>query len=317
MKLDLARAAIGALFFASFTASACSSCGCTLSSDWDSQGYANDTGFRVDLRFDYLNQSRLVSGRDEIRRGDIALPSDREIERDTINRYTTLGLDYSPNAAWGVNVQLPWIDRSHATWPDGETELSTSDTHALGDVRVLARYQGFRPQHDVGVQFGLKLPTGRHDDTFDGGDEAGEALDRGLQAGSGSTDLLLGAYRFGALAQNWDAFAQGQAQIALTTQDDYRPGSSLSLNAGLRYLGLGRWTPQLQLNLRSARRDSGAEADVDNSGGTFAYLSPGLSVALGERWHAYGFVQLPVYERANGLQLAPRITASLGMRYRF
>jgi hypothetical protein len=317
MNPILARAATGALFFASFAASACSSCGCTLSSDWDSQGYANDTGFRIDLRFDYLNQSRLVSGSDHVSRGDIALPSDREIERDTINRYTTLGLDYSPNADWGVNLQLPWIDRSHATWPEGETGLTTSDTHALGDVRVLARYQGFRPQHDLGLQFGLKLPTGHHDETFDVGDEAGEPLDRGLQPGSGSTDLLLGVYKFGALAQNWDVFAQGQAQLAIATQDDYRPGSSLSLNTGLRYLGFGRWTPQLQFNARSARRDSGAEADADNSGGTFAYLSPGLSVAIGERWHAYGFVQLPVYERANGLQLAPRITASLGMRYRF
>jgi hypothetical protein len=89
------------------------------------------------------------------------------------------------------------------------------------------------------------------------------------------------------------------------------------LNLGMRWLGDARIAPQLQLNGRISARDSGAEADVDNSGGTSIYLSPGLSVPVGEKLHVYGFVQVPLYQRVNGLQLVPRVNVSLGARYDF
>jgi len=313
----LPAAVLGALVLSSPAAFACSSCGCTLSSDWDSQGFATHSGFRADLRYDFIDQSQLRSGTDAVHRRDFPLPQEREIEDRTINRYTTLGLDYSPSAAWGVNVQLPWINRSHATYPEGETTRSSSHSDSLGDVRVLARYQGFDAQHDTGLQFGLKLPTGRHDVRFASGTEAGEPLDRGLQPGSGTTDLLLGAYRFGTLNQNWDWFGQALLQAALDSSDDYRTGASVNLNGGLRYMAHPRVTPQLQLNLRTARRDSGDEADTENSGGTLLDLSPGVSVQINDGLHAYAFVQLPLYQRVNGLQLAPRWTASIGIHYAF
>jgi len=206
----LLGAVIGALGLASPAAFACSSCGCTLSSDWDSQGFATQSGFRIDLRYDYIDQSQLRSGTDAVDHAEIPLPQDREIEDSTINRYTTLGLDYSPNADWGVNAQVPYTNRSHTTFAEGETTLSSSNSSSIADVRVLARYQGFSPQHDTGIQFGLKLPTGSHDVRFATGTEAGNPLDRGLQPGSGTTDLLLGAYTFGTLSQNFDWFGQGR-----------------------------------------------------------------------------------------------------------
>lgn len=153
---------IGALALLPVSAFACSSCGCTLSSDWDSQGDAVASGFRLDLRYDFLDQSQLRSDTGSVDRGTIALPADREIEQGTINRYTTLGVDYSPDADWGVNLQLPWIDRSHQTIAAGDTMVSSSFSRGIGDARVIVRYQGLTPQHDVGIQFGLKLPTGRH-----------------------------------------------------------------------------------------------------------------------------------------------------------
>jgi hypothetical protein len=317
MQRLLTCAAFGALIVSSTAAHACSSCGCTLSSDWDSQGFATQSGFRVDLRYDYIDQSQLRSGTRSVDRNDFPLPQSREIERDTINRLSTLGLDYSPNPDWGINVQLPYVNRSHTTVAEDETTLSSSHSSSAGDVRVLARYQGFSPEHDTGIQFGLKLPTGSHDVRFGTGTEAGEPLDRGLQPGSGTTDLLIGTYRFGTLNQDFDWFGQGLLQVALDSRDDYRTGASVNLNAGIRYMAHPRVTPQLQLNLRAQRRDSGAEADVENSGGTLLDLSPGVSIELREGFHAYGFVQLPLYQRVNGFQLAPHWTASVGLRYAF
>jgi hypothetical protein len=57
-------ALLAGLAFATPTAAlACSSCGCTLSSDWSSQGLApSGEGFRLDLRYDYFDQNQLRSG---------------------------------------------------------------------------------------------------------------------------------------------------------------------------------------------------------------------------------------------------------------
>jgi len=306
-----------ALSSAPLAAFACSSCGCTLSSDWDSQGFATTSGFRFDVRYDFLNQAQLRSGTGVVDRGDFPPPQDREIELGTINRYTTLGFDYSPNRDWGINVQLPYVDRSHWTVAENDTDISSSHSSSLGDARILLRYQGFRAEHNVGIQVGVKLPTGGHDVVFAAGPEAGNALDRGLQPGSGGTDLLLGAYKFGTINQNWDYFLEGQAQLVIASSDHFASGDSLNLNAGLRYLANETFIPQIQINARGVRRDSGAEADVENSGGTLIDLSPGLSVNVAKRISMYGFVQVPLYQRVNGFQLAPRATASIGARFQF
>jgi len=84
---------------------ACSSCGCSLSSDWSSQGISpSGEGFRFDFRFDYFNQDQLRSGTHKVDRGSLEIPNDQEIQQTTINRNYALGFDYSPNREWGVNV---------------------------------------------------------------------------------------------------------------------------------------------------------------------------------------------------------------------
>ncbi len=294
-------------------AEACSSCGCTLSSDWQDLGISTSAGVHIDLRYDFLDQAQLRKGTGTANRSDYTLPSDREIEQRTINRYTTATLDYAPNRNWGVNVQVPYIVRSHTTIAEGDTELSSSQASGIGDIRVLGRYQGF----PVGIQVGLKLPTGNYDHSFNGGPQAGLALDRGLQPGTGSTDLLLGIYKFDALSQDLDYFAQALVQTPLQTKNQYRPGSSLNLNLGLRYLAFGAAQPQLQLNGRVVGRDHGAEADTQNSGGRIVYLSPGITVVVSKQTKLYGFIQLPIYQEVGGLQLAPRWTASMGLNFAF
>ena len=129
---------------------ACSSCGCTLSSDWSSQGIApSGEGFRVDFRFDYFDQDQLRSGTGSVDRGSLAIPNEQEIQQQTINRNYALGIDYSPNEDWGVNLQLPYFDRYHTTIAPGDTEISTSHTQehrrrAAG--RPVPRLHG-GPQH--------------------------------------------------------------------------------------------------------------------------------------------------------------------------
>ncbi len=245
---------------------------------------------------------------------DRALPNDQEIQVRTLTRMATVTADWSPDGAWGVALQAPVLLRSHETYAPGDTEVSHSRSAGIGDVRVIGRYAGFAADRSVGLLLGLKLPTGRTTDAFLAGPAAGTTVDRGLQPGTGSTDLLLGAYAFGEAGSAWGWFGQVRAQAALATRDDYRPGTACQLDLGLRRTGTV--SPQLQLNLRREQPERGAQADPDNSGATLVQLSPGFTAALGGRTLLYAFLQLPIARRVEGLQLAPRATATFGVSLR-
>ena len=314
------------------TALACASCGCTLSSDWENLDFASQGGFKLDLRYDDIDQNDLRAGRHTISpQAASQIVNDaepQEVETYTHNHYITASLDYSHGGDWGVNIALPYIQRTHETLgtasdgvtpgPDGESYVS--DTSNIGDIRIVGRYSGFSKRHDTGLLFGLKLPTGPTSLSGQSTDTTAPGpvgIDPGLQPGSGTTDLILGAYHAGTLGQVWEYYAQGLYQRAFSAHAGYRPGDGYNLNLGLKYTGFDRVTPQLQLNARHVKHDTGANADTTSTGGTLVYLSPGVIVPVSDRVSLFGFVQVPVYQDVRGVQLTPKLTGSFGARYSF
>lgn len=313
--LTCLAALFGSLSLAS-PALACSSCGCNLTSDWLSQGLVAQPGTTIGIRYDYVPQTELRSGQEAVNRNAITLPTSREIEQNTYNHYATLTVDHAFNPQWAINVQVPFSWHPHHTISPGDTDQSYSRTDGLGDVRAALRYQGFGGPGVTGVQLGIKLPTGGFHQNFLSGPSAGSPVDRGLQAGTGTTDLTLGIYHFGKLAGAFDYVLQVQSDVPLNSRELYRPGVAVTVSAGIQYMGWHGITPQVQLNLRVAAKDSGANSDRDNSGGEHFYIAPGLTAQLSSRLSAYGIVQLPIYRRVNGYQLTPRVIASFGVMYR-
>lgn len=311
----LAAAAVSA---APLPALACAACGCTVGTEWAGAGYSTGTGWRVDLRYDYVDQSQLRLGSNAVdKHSYVPDDPDQEIQQGTLTRFYTASVDYSINRNWGVNVQLPYIDREHETIDAAGNEQSTSHLHGIGDVRVLGRYQGFFEDRSWGVQFGLKLPTGPTQGNFTAGPVAGEQVDRGLQPGSGTTDLLLGVYNFAAISRNWDRFEQLQFKQALNSDAGFRPATQLTGNVGVRYVANPAIVPQLQLNLRWEGHEIGENGDYANSGDRAVFISPGLTARVLKQVHAYGFVQLPLYQYYKGLELAPRYSVTAGLSYSF
>ena len=163
------------------------------------------------------------------------------------------------------------------------------------------------------MQFGVKFATGSFDNNFIAGPQTGERLDRGLQPGTGTADLLVGAFNFGALS------ATG---IILR-------GSCSSRSTRGTKPGRGPIQPECRLPLRRHRarhtlaadqranrgRESGPNADVDNSGATLVYLSPGVNFQVVDNLHAYAYAQVPIYQRVNGWQIEPRYTVTVGVYY--
>jgi hypothetical protein len=320
-------------------ACACATCGCTVDSD-AAMGYASDAGWRLNLEYAYINQDALRTGTRTATPAEVVNhPFDPalgggEIEQDTINRYVNLGLAYRPNAEWAANVLVPYVIRGHSTfgvqpqpYSPAETapdQLSYTDLSRLGDIKLIGSYQGILPTHNLGVQLGVKLPTGQYGTAvgFYDGPNAGAPLDASLQAGTGSTDIIVGAYYFQAVSQDFDAFANVQFQSAIAHKmnqpgNDYRPGNNTTLSVGLRYEANPRVIPQLQLNLLRKSADQGALADTPDTAGTVAYLSPGLTAQVVHKLYAYSVLQFPVYSNLSGYQLFPHWTATVGLSYAF
>lgn len=294
----------------------CASDGCSLSTDVDVEWLSSGNGFRFDLRHDLLNQNQIRNGTGKAAVFPVA---GHEQELYTKSQTVTAAFDYRWNAYWSVNVQVPYLDRAHGTngFAFDGTDAGTSHAKSISDVKVIGSYMGLSDEHNLGVQFGLKLPTGSYTQNFEGGPIAGQPLDRGLQPGMGTTDAIFGAFRFSPLSQNWSYFTQAIVQIPLNSRADYKPGQALNLNAGLRYFGFDKVEPQIQLNVKFLGKDSGANATPDDSGGSTVYLSPGFTAPLTEKVKVYGSVQLPIYRQLNGYQLAPKYIFSVGTRVEF
>jgi len=345
----LALAAAALLALAATDASACATCGCSLSTD-AATGYPTRPGWNMSLQFDYIDQSQLRHGSKSVSTADVAAINDaggdQEVEHDTVNRYTTLGIGWMPDEAWGLRLLVPWVDRGHSTYasatnPVTDDQLSTARIKGLGDIRLLATWQGLLEDRNLGLQLGLKLPTGhyggpnadgtgiagRHPVAFKHGplstnDSPDNLVDTSLQPGTGSTDIILGAYYHQPVSSNVEAFVNATFQAAIAhrlhgTGQDFRVGNTTFVSFGARWEATPTLVPQVQVNISHKGADQGALADNPDSQGTVVYLSPGVTGTLGEHWQAFGFVQLPVASHLVGYQLAPRWSTSAGLSYAF
>lgn len=110
---------------------------------------------------------------------------------------------------------------------------------------------------------------------------------------------------------------QAMLQHAVTTIDRFTPGDQIGIDLGLNYRLSDKWGALLQLNALHKKSDTGANAEPDLSGGLTVFLSPGLSYALGLNSQIYGFIQKPVYQYVNGVQLTADMTAAVGLRQHF
>ncbi len=298
--------------------SAHASCGaafCTLNTAWETQGIPSEPGLRLDLRYEYIDQDQPRAGRREVAVGELPRHHD---EQRTLNRNIVTTLDYAPNADWGISAQLPFVQRDHFHIHNHHGAQLPESWHfqEIGDMRVLGRWRLASGDTTHGVMGGLKLPTGKTDVKNDDGD----AAERTLQPGSGTTDAIVGYYAnsMGLLAETpVRFFFQTLVQAPANQSKGFRPGAMYSADVGMAYPLASDWSALVQLNGSIKDRDRGPEAEPEDSGGSFVWLSPGVSYAAGHATQLYGFVQLPVYQRVNGVQLTAHWTASVGFSVRF
>jgi hypothetical protein len=299
--------ALAAALAAALPSLAFASCGasfCAVNTNWTTQSAMLEAGSAFDLRYEYMHQDQPYAGSDRVAFGQIHRHHD---EQSTLNR--NLVGTYSRNFGngWGVEATLPVMQRDHRHVHNhhGAQVHDAWKFTSLGDVRVAGRYQfagigdPLNPSTN-GVTFGLKLPTGR---TGIDNAQSGTA-ERSLQPGTGTTDLMLGAFhhqKFAARDASW--FVQGSYQHALGSHDGYKPGAQFGADLGYRH-GLGAsWGLLAQLNFLHKRSDSGAQAEPADTGSRALYASPGVSYAVGSNMQVYAFYQHALYRKVTGVQI--------------
>ena len=136
---------------------------------------------------------------------------------------TPSACEYMFNREWGMMVRIPYANRDFTTDtgapPDG-MGIQTYNSRSVGDVEVMGMYTGFSKDMSTGVIFGLKLPSGTY---------TAYGLDRDTQIGSGSTDLILGAYHRGLITGDnaWQYFGQMRWQQPFLYSASYNPDSGV------------------------------------------------------------------------------------------
>jgi hypothetical protein len=255
--------------------------------------------------------------------GSSRAPASLNKDKDLNTQWYNTGVSYSFNRDWGIVVRVPIMaNRTLTTETDFlfPGQIQSFNTKSWGDLEIMGVYTGFSPDLSTGLIFGLKFPTA----TF-----TALGMDRDNQPGTGSTDLILGAFHRGLLTgdNSWQYFSQfvwrqpflyqsavdpqGFFDGNLGVVQTYHPGMQIDGAIGFLYnnwynvLGFDKITPLGQVIVSHRESDSGTGADPLNSGFDRVMLSPGveftkvLDEATKKVLKVYVDVEVPVYYRAS------------------
>jgi hypothetical protein len=287
-------------------------CGCGVFEVGTSSMFPTGAGGTAYFQYDFQDQNVNWSGNSL---GPAANNPDKELRTS----FFDFGLQYMFNRNWGVQAEVPMADRYFKTTGGASgSDIVSFDWATIGDVRLEGIYTGFFPDQSAGITFGVKLPTGNftQDDAF--GD-----IDRDSEIGTGSTDILIGGFYRNNLTRDgrWNGFAQLNFDLPVLIQDQYRPGDEVDGALGIYFdgLSLGRAgiTPIAQIIGSARGEDSGTNsADPVASGYERVFLSPGIEINL-HPVMLYADVELPVYQRFTGNQLAAAYLVKMVVSYKF
>ncbi len=229
--------------------------------------------------------------------------------------WITYGLQYFFNQNWGFEVQVPTANRLYSSANAEGPGINNSQWYTLGDMRLMGYYTGLFKDMNTGLQLGLKLPTGQWNNNLN-------VIDRDVQVGTGSTDLLLGYYTHHHFTpgSNFNWFAQSIFDLPMVTQAGYRPGVELDSALGVYVDGIHirkvQIQPIAQMLVSNRASDSGAASSPQNSGYQRVLLSPAFQIDI-HPIRIYADAELPVIQSIVGQQLISQCMVKVNVSYMF
>lgn len=297
------------------------------------EGIANPGQLILDLSYRFIPVDEKRHGTHEV--DEVLTPAidfeaqtikpDHHREVRTDNELVQLDIGYGFSPHWAAALTLPLVNNrrhEHFNIEDHngvvEEHFTSGDYSGFGDARLMVKHAlHLSVKHLLVGSLGVKAPTGEYKLL----NEEGAINEPSIMPGTGSWDGLLGvyyAYQFS--PHRWDGFLSGSYQINTQNDLDYRFGDALIVNAGTNYSFIGHertFTASLQVNARHAPHDEYRSVEVSGTGGTWIYLTPGLSMGASPATRIYTHVQLPVYQRTNESNLVPSYGLIVGMSHTF
>ncbi len=212
----------------------------------------------------------------------------------------------------------------------GWTDMTMPSTSGPGDATVMGLYRLYtdreiRPSDAITIGLGIKTPTGSSTERTAGG----KLIHAHMQPGTGSWDPLVSLI----YTKMWNSLlfqADGTYQLATRNSEGYKFGNSLALNAAGTYsvsrefnltLGLTGLTTGKASDRNGRYYDpvlnSSLMDDPANTGGNSLWFSSGVQVLPFTGTSFDMKIQVPVWEKVNGIQLVSTWLAIAGVSYRF
>jgi hypothetical protein len=252
-----------------------------------------------------------------------AIPAHHDEVR-TVNRITTARVGYRPAAPWSFSASLPYVNRTHEhvhnhmgvpfymRWSyQGVGDLETSATRRFGAEEGRARFF---------ASAGVKAPTGlRSVEEVDG-----DQPEPSARPGTGSWDFLAG------LGAEWRLSGSGPAEqggvpLRLSVNgrwngrgtERYQVGSELAAHLATEIPATTWGSVLLQTNFKVRAKDDvgNFSAEEGNTGGTALFVTPGVRIDAGRLTSITALVQLPIYQRVNGIQLVSEANLYVGVTH--
>jgi len=286
-------------------------CGCGVFEVGTANMFPSGQGGTAWLEYDFQDQNHNWSGASQA-------PASANGDKELTTSFFTAGMQYMFDRSWGVEAEIPYWDRSFKTdvnFPTPPPDVVRTTWNQVGDVRLRGIYTGFSEDLSTGITFGAKLPTGNFQ--FNP-----TVVDRDSQIGSGSTDLLLGAFHRANISDSmWSWFVQTNFDQPVFTQNGYRPGSEWDTAFGANPKGwsFGDWTitPIGEAIISLRTRDSGPQAAQPlASGFQRLILAAGVEVDY-QAVSFYAEVEAPVLQNFTGDQIAAPVFFKAVMAFNF
>lgn len=250
-----------------------------------------------------------------------------------MRKYTlTAGYGFSPKMKAFVSV--PFIrntmdmtrNMGMGMWMD----MTMEPVSGLGDITAMGLYRLYtdreiRPSNALTLGFGIKTVSGSFTETT----PTGRLVHAHMQPGTGSWDPLLSLLYTKMMDQ---VLLQADATYQYTTKNrlGYEFGDSVAANlsgkyaivkefnvtAGLTYLSVGK-AKDTEAKYYNPVTNSSLMDDPANTGGQSLWFSPGIQILPIANSLLDVKVQVPVWEKVNGIQLVSSYRVLLGLSYSF
>ncbi len=242
-----------------------------------------------------------------------------------------LSLAYGVSNTFTIGLNIPYVSRKGIR--KGELHHGAPEVHqhseadGLGDASILGQYRfdfANTESSQLGVLFGIQLPTGDDDVT-----DQGSLFEAEFQPGSGAWHPMIGMtfskrIATGSIDANFlylhtrEGTQQSrtgnllQYNIAWSYRFDSESPVDNDLHDHASHIHVA-WDAIIELNGELRGKNETNNHTAAHSGGNLIYLSPGVRLTIADKWNMHASIGIPVLDNSNGTQADVDYRANIGL----